>query len=822
MANGADVLDLAMERRIHPPCRDIDALGAAVSSNYGLHGRLNTLDTELGDTYEITTDDTHAILKLARGEAGRRALAFRAAVRQQVGTHVSDVEVQPGIRTVRGDEIATLDDGESAHTGEPLYGEMLRFIDGSTLASLPLSNETVEEYGRRVSDVDVALRDLHHRNENLPVIWDLLTIPDATARLLEGIGPERRYMARMVLERFTGEILPGVKHGRLQAIHGDLSPNNILATIDGRVTGIIDFGDATRSYPILEVAVATAGLLRRDWRNGAANVTSFLRGYQGREFSDIGAIRLLLGAVAARMALRACMVAWSVQRGDSLAEGQVRYVERKKDTVWTDLAAALELDPSTIGEALGVAKASATPSRRFTPDALATRASARWFDRARSDELSGVLHREVQKYYSVFNGSYRLFYEKPIDIAYGIGAHLYSADGTEYLDAYNNVPVVGHSNAHVADAVSAQMRLVNTNTRYLQASVIDYADRLLQLFPEMDARVLFACSGSEANDVALRLAVEATGGQGVVVMDGAYHGNTSLVASISPSLAGANGLGENVCVIAPPDPRIRTGMKLAERLALDLEDAVWELQRRGFGFGVLIFDSLFASSGVFTDPAPFLGPLVDRAHELGGVVIADEIQAGFHRTGRHWWGYQRHNISPDIVTLGKPIANGLPLSAVVHSARFNRISPTGGRFFSTFGGSTVSVAAAGAVIDILEQPEYVKQVESVGQKLRRELAQVFAGAHNDCEVRGAGLFLGVEIGGGLIPREGDVVMARRVINELLQRRVLISATGTHGNVLKIRPPLCFTEKDAMALVQRCADAVDALQASRSGDGSRKR
>ncbi|MEZ5076965.1 MAG: aspartate aminotransferase family protein [Solirubrobacterales bacterium] len=409
------------------------------------------------------------------------------------------------------------------------------------------------------------------------------------------------------------------------------------------------------------------------------------------------------------------------------------------------------------------------------------------------DRLSSLLARRR----ALLGPAYRTFYERPIEIVRGEGVHLFDRDGTEYLDAYNNVPVVGHSHPRVVAAIAEQAGRLNTNTRYPAEPILDYAERVLgTLGTDLD-RVMFTCSGSEANDLALRIARFWTGKAGLVVTANAYHGVTAAVAEASPSLGSSVAPGPSVRTIPPPAPAAEDAEAVGGRMAAELRSAVAELEAGGTGFAALLIDSIFSSDGIVPDPIGFLRPVAEAVRAAGGLLIVDEVQAGFGRTGG-MWGFQRHRLEPDLVTMGKPMGNGMPVAAVAGRAelldRFGRQV----RYFNTFGGSSVSIAAATAVLDVIQQEDLMENAADVGIYLRTGLEGLVARSPILCNVRGAGLFVAAD---AIAPDGDQAQVASRILNGLRDRRVLVGTTGMRGEVLKIRPPLVFARADADRLLE---------------------
>lgn len=393
--------------------------------------------------------------------------------------------------------------------------------------------------------------------------------------------------------------------------------------------------------------------------------------------------------------------------------------------------------------------------------------------------------------------AYRLFYRDPLQVVRGEGVYLQGADGRMYLDCYNNVASVGHCHPHVVAAIARQAAELNTHTRYLSEGVVAYAERLLATLPWAEGHVMFTCSGSEANDLALRVARGATGAEGVIVTACAYHGTTEATAECSPSL-GPTAVGRRVRTVP-----VARGVT-ADGLAAGVGAAVADLARAGMRPAALLVDTILSSDGIFSAPG-LLAPMVRTARAAGALVIADEVQAGFGRTGAGLWGFARHGIAPDIVTMGKPMGAGHPIAAMAVQAQALRPFADRVRYFNTFGGNPVAVAAGQAVLEVIEGEGLIGNAARVGAILRDGLASLAASDERLVEVRGAGLFIGVDLG----EARGDLAAA--VVNGLRDRGVLVSTCGATGHVLKIRPPLPFGPDHADRLLtelDRVLKAID--------------
>jgi 4-aminobutyrate aminotransferase-like enzyme len=320
---------------------------------------------------------------------------------------------------------------------------------------------------------------------------------------------------------------------------------------------------------------------------------------------------------------------------------------------------------------------------------------------------------------------------------------------------------------------------------------------------------MFACTGSEANDLALRIAKAKTGGEGIIVTENAYHGITEAVAAFSPSLGPSVDLGPHVRTVPAPDRYRLGGGDVATAFRRDVEAAISDLKRHGIKPALLIVDTLFTSDGVLPGPVGFLAGAAAAIRAAGGLFVADEVQPGFGRTGEALWGFQRHGVVPDMVTLGKPMGNGQPISAVVMKPEVVDSFGRNARYFNTFGGNAVSCAAAMAVLEAIETEGLQANALETGRYLLDGIERVCADVEAVGEVRGIGLFLAVEFVRDRASRTPDRERAARVVNAMRERGVLISVSGKSHNSLKIRPPLVFTRENADLFVEVLADALEA-------------
>lgn len=398
----------------------------------------------------------------------------------------------------------------------------------------------------------------------------------------------------------------------------------------------------------------------------------------------------------------------------------------------------------------------------------------------------------------VMGSAYRLFYDDPVHLVRGEGAWLFDAGGRRYLDMYNNVPHVGHCHPRVSEAICEQARTLNSHTRYLHENVVQLAERLTAKMPADLDTAMFCCTGSEANELALRIARRATGGTGIIVADYAYHGNTQAIFEISTDTIPPDEVPPWVATVPAPDSYRgpHRGEDAGERYAACVADALATLESRGIRTAAFVIDTIISSSGVVMPPPGYLSRVAEIVREAGALFVADEVQPGFGRTGKNFWGFEADKIEPDIVTMGKPMGNGHPLSAVVTRREIVDAFAGHGRYFNTFGGNPVSCAAGLAVLDVIDEEGLQQNALEVGQHLVDGLWRLAEDHECIGDVRGTGLFLAVDLVTDRETRTPATELAAVVVNGLRQRGVLTGSIGPADNILKLRSPLVLSTDDA--------------------------
>jgi 4-aminobutyrate aminotransferase-like enzyme len=407
------------------------------------------------------------------------------------------------------------------------------------------------------------------------------------------------------------------------------------------------------------------------------------------------------------------------------------------------------------------------------------------------------------------------FYDNPVHFVRGEGVWLYDHKGRKYLDCYNNVPHVGHCHPRVVEAICRQTKTLNIHSRYLHENVLEYAERLTATFDKSLNTMLYTCTGSEANDVALRMAQAVTGNKGLIVTDFTYHGNTALVMELATLLPREDGTNLYLRSIPAPDSYHlergeRTTEEMASRVMRHLEAVIASLKKSGYGVAAILICPIFANEGFPELPSGFLARVARKIHKAGGVVISDEVQAGFGRTGTAMWGHQHSGFTPDIVTMGKPMGNGYPIGGVVARDDIMREFRLKNLYFNTFGANPVACAAALATLDVIEDERLIENAREVGSYAKKEFCKLRKRFDEIGDIRGSGLFFGGEFVKSQKSREANERLAKKVMNRMREEGVVMGLIGRKRNLLKIRPPMPFSKKNTNHLFSTLEHVLERL------------
>ena len=759
-----------------PPAFGEEAVRQILRDGFGMESpSLHPLAGERDQNFRVgVADGRRFLFKISNPADDGPILEMQAAALRHIE------QVDPGLPVMRALPSVT---GESwvevpGPDGRTYAARVFTFLSGQVTASAALTTEAIWSYGQITARLGRALRGFFHPAADYEIQWDVTRLPKLRPLLAHLTDGHRRAQVERVLDRFEALVAPVLPGLRAQVIHGDLSLTNVLLGDDLRVSGIVDFGDMTHAPLVCDLAVAIADVLhgREDAIDAAE---SLIRGYVSVTPLEEEEAGLLADLVAARLATEIAISAWRLRF----------YPDNAAYAAGGEPGARAFLDSM---EALGMEAV----ARRF---ADASRGLP--YRRSATSDLLERRRRALPRS--------PLFYEQPVHIVRGEGVWLFDPDGRRYLDCYNNVPVVGHSHPRVAQAVTQQQRLLATHSRYLHEAIVELAERLQATMPPGLDAVMFVNSGSEANDLAWRIARAATGHSGAVVTASAYHGLSEATHALSPEEWAKGEQPAHVATIPAPDGyrglyrREQDGW--TQRYAAHIDDAGRALGDRGLA--AMYLDPAFTSDGILAPPPAYLREAARRARALGGLVVADEVQAGYGRCGTHLWSFQVSGIEPDMVVMGKPMGNGFPVAAVLVRSELLEAVPGEVELFSTFGGNPVACAAALAVLAVIEDEGLVANAAKVGAYLRQGLLTLAERHPLIGDVRGEGLLLGVELTDEA--REPAAGHARKMTEAMRERGILLSATGPAGNVLKIRPPLVFEREHADLLLQ----ALDEVLAS---------
>jgi 4-aminobutyrate aminotransferase-like enzyme/Ser/Thr protein kinase RdoA (MazF antagonist) len=761
----------------HTPKISIEAATKLAEDLYGIRATATPLPSERDQNFLLTTDKGEkVVLKIANALEERGLLEAQHAALAHIARHLSFCpRVVP---TVSGETITNAE----TSSGTNLV-RIVTFLPGTPLATVDQqSPDLLQDLGRRIAQVDRALANFDHPALHRDFHWDLangLRVIREHSTLIND-NDLRRLIDSFVIrfERDTLPLLPGL---RKSAIHNDANDYNVLVSevgdgSDRAVVGLVDFGDMVHSFTVgdLAIAIAYAILDKPDPLAAAAHVAT---GYHKEYPLNEDEVAALFGLVSLRLFMSVCHAAHQQrQRPDDA------YLSISQKSIRTILPKLMAIDPRVAEHTL---RAACGFSGRLT----------------KSTDAETLAERRKW-----IGGNVSLAYRKPLKIVRGSMQYLYDDDEREYLDAYNNVPHVGHCHPRVVKAGQDQMALLNTNTRYLHDLINLYAERLTETLPEPLRVCFFVNSGSEANELALRLARAHTGELNLIVLEHAYHGNTTTLIDISPyKHNGPGGQGAPSWVHTAPIPdRYRGKYKSDDaqagaKYAKDLEEIIERLHESKQGLSAFIAESLPSVAGQITFPPGYLSAVYDLVRQAGGVCIADEVQTGYGRIGTHFWGFESYGVVPDIVVLGKPIGNGHPIGVVITTEAIAKSFDNGMEFFSTFGGNTVSCAIGLEVLNVVLDEQLQEHAQDVGEHLLSGLGQLMNRHSIIGDVRGSGLFLGVELVRDRETLEPATDEATLIVNHMRDAGILLGTDGPHHNVIKIRPPMPFSVANANLL-----------------------
>lgn len=761
-----------MENLLKEPRPAVTSEDAAeiLLSTFGVIGSVTELPSERDRNFLVDTGKGSLVLKVSHSAENPQVIEMENAAMR----HIESVDPELSIPRIVPAKDSAAVSWVTAADGRRHLVRVITAIAGTHLQGSAMTPELAEQIGMVCARTGVALRGFFHAAAGRTHDWDIRYCTKLSGYIDAINDSDRRKLIVAVLERIT-PTLAALDTLPAQVQHADVTLTNILA-INDELTGVIDFGDIHHTASVCDLAVTLASVLRpvsdHSWSEIVSITAAFMRGYQRIRAVEVAEAAVLGDLLLARLATTVLISAW---RGAAIAENAV-YIEQHDTASWELLKRLLELTPVATKQLWSRLAGTSRVLTGLSPDEVL------------HDRRNAVLGGKLAP----------LSYRSPLQIVRGAGPWVFDAAGRRYLDGYNNVPVVGHSHPVVNQAIYRQLGLLNVNSRYLHANVVELAERLLATMPEELDTCVFVNSGTEGVDLAWRMATLFTGNSGAAVVDWAYHGISHAVSDFSPNdwsaqMAAPGNSPAHVATFAAP-----SGTSTRADGVRRVDGAVAELNSRGHRPALVIVDPLFTSAGIIDAPSAFMAGMIDSSRSAGALFLADEVQSGFGRTGEQLWRFVAQDVVPDFVTLGKPMGNGHPIGAVITRREIAERFLLRQEYFSTFAASPVSSVAALTVLDVLQAEQLPAQAMRVGEYLRDRVRDLGLGVVRD--VRGTGLIAGIELD---LPRPET----GSVVEDLKRRGVLVGATGRGGNVLKVRPPLVWTERHVDLLVSALGPAL---------------
>jgi 4-aminobutyrate aminotransferase-like enzyme/Ser/Thr protein kinase RdoA (MazF antagonist) len=759
-------------------------IAAILSEEYGLEGTTSHLPGENENYLIATSEGSRFVLKLATEISSGDALDLERVATEAIARSGVGIVVPRVLATRQGLLEARCDGPE----GTPLRARVFEFVPGVPWGEAdPATPERRAQLGRCVARIAHALSSLTHPAARRTHRWNLAAVASHRAKIALIDDPSRRRLVDEALTLYVAAAEPRLAALPHSVIHGDLNDENVLVSGD-QVSGLLDFGDCLYNPTVCDLAVALT-YLTFDEPDLLAAGAEIVAAYHGVRPLSVPELEVLFPLICGRLA-NSVLVAADRRRLDPSREAW--FVT--EPFAWRALERYLATDPLTATARLAKGTGLRVPTGGGAPRAELLERRRRHFSAALS-----------------------LTYREPLRFVRGSRQFLFDDRGWPYVDFYNNVCHVGHCHPHVVAAGQRQMARLNTNTRYLYDGLSEYADRLRATLPPSLECCFFVNSGSEANELALRLARTHTRRHDVLVLDNAYHGHTNTLIDISPyKFMGKGGEGRPkpwVHVVPIPDGYRGRHKGADQRAGSAYGDEVGQaIAATDRPMAAFIAESLPSVGGQVIPPAGYFETAFRHVRAAGGVCILDEVQVGFGRVGTHFWAFEQQQVVPDIVVLGKPIGNGHPIGAVITTrAIADSFGQAGMEFFSTFGGNPVSCAIGMAVLDVIRDEGLQAHALRVGTFLRDGLRDLMGRHALIGDVRGVGLFVGLELVRDRDTLEPATAEAATLVNALRDRRMLAGTDGPFENVIKIRGPLVLTEDDAAMFIAAVDDLLARIE-----------
>ena len=649
---------------------------------------------------------------------------------------------------------------------------LITYVEGDLLANAKQTEELLLSFGTALANMDLVLQE-----EYAPAIkarryeWDILQIDLSKKYFLEIENPANRKLVEYFYMQFNEEVRPLIPELRQSIIHADANDYNVLIK-NGKVSGIIDFGDSVYSLLINELAIALVYVMfgRDKPLETAIPVISAYHKILPLQEKELDILYYL---IAARLCISVSQAAHEKkQKPDD------PYITISEKPAWELLKKWLTINPLKAADTF--------------------RKAAGY-----EDILNDTTKQDVQRRWKHLSKALSLTYPKPIKMTKAAFQYMYDSQGNTYLDTRNNIPHVGHSHPRVVAAAQRKMAQLNTNTRYLYDEIHEFSEQLLAKFPKNLNKIFFVNSGSAASDLAIRLAHTHTKKQKIAAMQYGYHGNTQTSIGVSHyKFAGKGGSGnpDNIIIAEAPDTyrgKYTDEKTAGKNYALDF---IRQAEKHKNNIAAFIAEPLISAAGQVAMPQGYLQEVYQFIRSQGGICISDEVQTGFGRLGTHFWAYEASTVVPDVVVLGKPIGNGHPMAAVVCTEEIADSFANGMEFFSSFGGNPVSCAIGIEVLKVIEEEQLMQNALNVGNYMVDKFKELQKQYPVIGDIRGSGLALGIDFVKNKQTKEENTELASQIVNQLKEKGILIGTDGPKENVLKIKPPLCFTKENTDELI----------------------
>lgn len=746
---------------------------AILAEHYQLSGKLKSLAGYCDQNMLLTTDSGEQyIVKVANSHEQPLALAMQNAAM----AHLTEksLAIPHALNNLTQQNITPVADSQ----GNQFGFRVLSYLPGRFYAdsSSQHHNDTLwQSLGQFMAQLNNGLQDFTHAGAYRYFDWDLAHGFGICHHKKHMLTNQQQQIVDYFLCLYQSQTIPVLSKCRQSVIHNDANDYNLLIDCTdkpSKITGLIDFGDMVFTHTINDLAITCAYALmaQDDPINVLATIVSSY--HQDFPLNDTE-LEVLFSLIALRLCVSVCNSALAIKE-----QPDNDYLLVSVKPAWDLLAKLQQQNPYAV------------------LCQLRQRCGLAVDNGADKEAIIAYRKKHLGKTLS-------LSYEQPLKIVRGQGAYLYDEQGNAYLDMVNNVCHVGHCHPKVVAAGQEQLAKLNTNTRYLHDNIIQYADKLLATMPDELSVCMLVNSGSEANELAFRLAKNYSQGSELLVVDGAYHGNTNACIEASPYKfdgPGGQGAADYVHTVELPDPYrgLHTGSSeaTAQAYASSVAHVLHHIQSQGKKPSAFICESLQGVAGQIIMPDGYLKAVYQQVRNAGGVCIADEVQVGFGRVGTHMWAFETQGVVPDIVTLGKPIGNGHPMAAVITTQAIADAFVNGMEYFNTFGGNPVSCAIGGAVLDVINEEKLQEHALSTGKYFMEKLRQVAEEYTLIGDVRGLGLFIGVELVENRESKQPATAKTGQLVEFFKNHHILLSTEGRFYNILKIKPPLAFTRADA--------------------------